>query len=252
MRVRTAWTPLTVVGFLVVSICGIGMGQTSKGTVTGLVTDPNGAVVAGAEVELKNPATNQNRTTTTNDSGLYRFDAVDLAVYDLTIRAKGFRTLTNTGLEVQANRIATLDIKLEIGSTEATVNINATAGELLQTSDPVRGGNFTPKQVQELPISTLNPYDLGRLLPGVATATGGAQFGNASQFSVNGQRPRGNNYLIDGTENNDISVTGPANQINNEDAVAEVSLQTGLFSAEFGSANGFVQRRVWTRRWWRI
>ena len=240
MRVRTAWTPLTVVGFLVVSICGIGMGQTSKGTVTGLVTDPNGAVVAGAEVELKNPATNQNRTTTTNDSGLYRFDAVDLAVYDLTIRAKGFRTLTNTGLEVQANRIATLDIKLEIGSTEATVNINATAGELLQTSDPVRGGNFTPKQVQELPISTLNPYDLGRLLPGVATATGGAQFGNASQFSVNGQRPRGNNYLIDGTENNDISVTGPANQINNEDAVAEVSLQTGLFSAEFGRAGGGV------------
>src|SRR6266498_244082 len=240
MRVRRAWTPLTVVGFLVVSICGIGMGQTSKGTVTGLVTDPNGAVVAGAEVELKNPATNQNRTTTTNDSGLYRFDAVDLAVYDLTIRAKGFRTLTNTGLEVQANRIATLDIKLEIGSTEATVNINATAGELLQTSDPVRGGNFTPKQVQELPISTLNPYDLGRLLPGVATATGGAQFGNASQFSVNGQRPRGNNYLIDGTENNDISVTGPANQINNEDAVAEVSLQTGLFSAEFGRAGGGV------------
>ena len=74
----------------------------------------------------------------------------------------------------------------------------------------------------------------------MTTATGGAQFGNASQFSVNGQRPRGNNYLIDGTENNDISVTGPANQINNEDAIAEVSLQTGLYSAEFGRAGGGV------------
>src|SRR5712692_11491504 len=95
-----------------ISVCAVaGMAQTSKGAITGIVTDQNGAVIAGAEVELKNPATNQSRTTTTNDSGLYRFDAVDLAVYDLTIRAKGFRTLTNTGLEVQANRTATLDIK---------------------------------------------------------------------------------------------------------------------------------------------
>ena len=214
--------------------------QTSKGTITGIVTDPNGAVIPGAEIELKNAATNQARMTTTNDSGIYRLDAVDLAVYNLTIRKKGFKTVTNTGIEIQANRIATIDVKLEVGTTEETVNINATSGELLQTSDATRGGNFTPKQVQELPISSLNPYDLGRLLPGVATATGGAQFGNASQFSINGQRPRGNNYLIDGTENNDISVTGPANQINNEDAVAEVSLQTGLYSAEFGRAGGGV------------
>jgi len=214
--------------------------QTSKGTVTGTVSDQSGSVVPGAEVELKNPKNNQSRQTTTNDSGIYRFDAVDLAVYSLIVRAKGFKTVTNTGLEVQANRTATINIPLEVGTTEATVNINAAAGELLQTSDPVRGGNFTARQVQELPISSLNPYDLGRLLPGVTTATSGAQFGNASQFSVNGQRPRGNNYLIDGTENNDISVTGPANQINNEDAIAEVSLQTGLFSAEFGRAGGGV------------
>ena len=85
----------------------------------------------------------------------------------------------------------------------------------------------------QLPSANLNPYDLGRLLPGVSTILAGASFGNASQFSVNGQRPRGNSYLIDGTENNDISVTGPATQINNDDAVAEVSIQTGLFSSEF-------------------
>jgi hypothetical protein len=214
--------------------------QTSRGTVTGIVTDQNGSVVAGADVELKNAATNQARSTKTNDVGLYRFDAVELGVYDLTVRAKGFRTVTNTSLQVQANRAANIDLQLEIGTTEIVVDVSASAGELLQTSEPVRGGNFTPRQVTSLPITTLNPYDLARLLPGVTTATGGAQFGNASQFSVNGQRPRGNNYLIDGTENNDISVTGPANQINNEDAVAEVSVQTGLFSAEFGRAGGGV------------
>src|SRR5262249_54764414 len=108
-------------------------------------------------------------------------------------------------------------------------------------SDPVRGGNFNTLQVQSLPLAGAgNGYDLGSLLPGVTTATSGAQFGNDSQFSVNGQRPCGNNYLIDGTENNDISVTGPPSQINNPDAVAEVSVQTGLFSAEFGRAGGGV------------
>jgi Carboxypeptidase regulatory-like domain/TonB dependent receptor/TonB-dependent Receptor Plug Domain len=214
--------------------------QTSRGTVTGIVTDPAGAVVTGANVELKNTATNLSRTTTTNDSGLFRFDAVDLGTYDLTITAAGFATVTKTGIEISANRVATIDTALATGTQNVVVDVSADAGELLQRSEPVRGGNFNAVQITELPMAGLNPYDLGRLLPGVTTATGGSQFGNDSQFSVNGQRPRGNNYLIDGTENNDISVTGPASQINNEDAVAEVSVQTALFSAEFGRAGGGV------------
>lgn len=215
--------------------------QTSRGTVAGVVTDPSGAVVSGATVDLLNKATNSKRTSTTNDSGFYRFDAVDLGEYDLSITATGFKTTTNKDVRVVANQVTTIDVPLQIGTESVVVEVTASAGELLQKSDPVRGGNFTPRQVASLPSAGLNPYDLGRLLPGVATATGsGASFGNASQFSVNGQRPRGNNYLIDGTENNDISITGPANQINNEDAVAEVSVQTGLFSAEFGRAGGGV------------
>ena len=213
--------------------------QTSRGTVTGVVTDPQGAAVAGANVTLLSGQTNQSRSTTTNDEGIYRFDAVDLGTYDITVTAPGFRTVTQTGLLVQANQTRTVDTQLEIGTEAVTIEVTAGA-ELLQTSEPVRGGNFTTTQVTSLPTSSLNPYDLGRLLPGVTTATGGSQFGNASQFSVNGQRPRGNNYLIDGTENNDISVTGPATQINNEDAIAEVSVQTGLFSVEFGRAGGGV------------
>jgi outer membrane receptor protein involved in Fe transport len=228
--------------FLLTLACGAtAPAQTSRGTVTGIVKDPAGAVVAGANVELVSKATNLKRATTTNDDGLYRFDAVDLGDYDLTIRSPGFKTLTNTGVQVQANRITTIDAQLEVGAAEVVVDVTAGPGEILQKDEAVRGGNFSTVQVRELPSANLNPYDLGRLLPGVTTATGsGASFGNASQFSVNGQRPRGNSYLIDGTENNDISVTGPANQINNEDAVQEVSVQTGLFSAEFGRAGGGV------------
>ena len=232
-----AYRALLVIFLLAVSSASA---QTSRGTVTGTVTDQNGAVVVGATVTITNTATNQTRTTTTNEAGLYRFDAVDLGVYDIAISATGFKPVSIRAVQVQANRATTFDVQLEVGTTAVVVDVSASTGELLQRSDSVRGGNFTPRQVTSLPTASLNPYDLARLLPGVATPTGGASFGNASQFSVNGQRPRGNNYLIDGTENNDISVTGPATQINNDDAIAEVSVQTGLFSAEFGRAGGGV------------
>jgi hypothetical protein len=220
--------------------------QTSKGTVTGLVSDPSGAVIQGASAELRNIETNQTRVSTTNDEGIYRFDAIDLGTYDLKIMAVGFKTYTAKGIAIQANRIATFDARMETGGTEVVVEVNAGTEEMLQKSDAVRGGNFDRKELTKLPLANLNPYEIGRLLPGVILPSGTTNFGNSasSGFSINGSRPRGNNYLLDGTENNDISVTGPAVTPNIEDAVAEVSVQTGLFSAEFGRAGGGVFNQI--------
>lgn len=218
--------------------------QTSRGTVTGAVTDPQGAVIQGATAELRNIGTNQTRTSTTNDSGLYRFDAVDLGIYDLKVSAQGFKSYTAKGIEVQANRIATFDTQLETGGSEVVVEVNAGTEEILQKSDAVRGGNFDRKEVTQLPTSQNNPYNLARLLPGVVVPSGTTAFGNGTDLSINGSRPRGNNYMLDGIENNDISVGGPAFVASNEDQVAEVSIQTGLFSSEFGRAGGAVFNQV--------
>lgn len=220
--------------------------QTSRGTVTGSVTDSNGGAVAGATVELTHKGTNQSRTTSTNEAGIYRFDAVDLGDYGLKITAQGFRAYSLTGVAIQANRIATLDVTLETGGTEIVVEVNAGTEEILQKSDSVRGGNFDNREITKLPLGNLNPYQIGRLLPGVILPAGTTNFGNSgsSGFSINGSRPRGNNYLLDGVENNDISVTGPAVAPNNEDAIAEVSIQTGLFSSEFGRAGGGVFNQI--------
>lgn len=225
---------------------GIVSAQTSRGTVTGSVTDSHGAAVAGATVELTNKSTNQSRTTSTNDAGIYRFDAVDLGNYDLKITAQGFKAYGVTGVGIQANRIATLDATLEAGGAEILVEVNAGTEEILQKSDSVRGGNFDNREITKLPLGALNPYQIGRLLPGVILPTGTTNFGNSgsSGFSINGSRPRGNNYLLDGVENNDISVTGPAVAPNNEDAIAEVSVQTGLFSSEFGRAGGGIFNQI--------
>jgi hypothetical protein len=222
------------------------LAQTSRGTITGEVTDPQGAKIAGADVELTNKGTNQTRTTKSNDSGIYRFDAVELGQYDLKISAPGFKHYAARDIEVQANRIATFDAQLELGTTEIVVEVNAGTEEILQKSDAVRGGNFDSKDLSKLPLPNLNPYEIGRLLPGVVLPTGTTNFGNfgSSGFSINGSRPRGNNYLLDGTENNDISVTGPAFSLENDDAVTEISVQTGIFSAEFGRAGGGIFNQV--------
>lgn len=218
--------------------------QTSRGTITGVVTDPQGAVIQGATAELKNTLTNQTRTAPTNDSGIYRFDAVDLGSYELKISAQGFRSYTAKGIEVQANRIATFNAQLETGGTEVVVEVNAGTEEILQKSDAVRGGNFDRREVTQLPTAQSNPYNLARLLPGVVLPSGTTGFGNGTDLSINGSRPRGNNFLLDGVENNDISIGGPAYQPSNEDQVAEVSIQTGLFSSEFGRAGGGVFNQV--------
>lgn len=209
--------------------------QTSRGTVSGIVNDSTSAVIVGATVTLTNVQTGVSRTSTTNNEGLYRFDAVDLGSYSVKISANNFSTVVKNNISVSANQIAQVDAQLAPGTQELSVDVTAESGSLLQTEAPVRGGNIQAKVITELPIATRNPVSLALTLPGVSSNRNG--FGSAT-FSVNGGRGRSNNFLIDGTENNDISIAGQGFQITNPDAVAEVSVQTSNYDAEFGRAGG--------------
>jgi len=213
------------------------LAQTSRGTVSGIVKDQTGAVIPGATVTLVNTDTTVERTATTNDEGFYRFDAVDLGNYSVRIAAASFGTATKTGIIVNANQTSAVDADLIPGSQEVVVEVTADAGGQLQTEAAVRGGNISPRQITELPIGGLNPVSLALTLPGVSSNRGGFGVGT---FSVNGARGRSNNFLIDGTENNDISVAGQGFQITNQDAVQEVSVQTANYDSEFGRAGGAV------------
>src|ERR1043165_6798120 len=211
--------------------------QTSRGTVSGTLTDPNGAVIAGATVTLTSIQTTVARTTTTNNEGLFRFDAVDPGAYSIKFDASGFGDVTKTNVPVSAGQVADVSTALSPGGQQVVVDVTADAGALLQTEAPVRGGTIENKQVTELPFIGRNPVVLALTLPGVSTNRGSQ---GASTFSVNGARGRANNFLIDGTENNDISVAGQGFQITNPDAIQEVSVQTSNFDAEFGRAGGAV------------
>lgn len=211
--------------------------QTSRGVVSGIVADTSAAVISGATITLTNTETTLSRTAVTNDAGFYRFDAVDLGNYSVNISASGFGALTKTNIIVNANQTSGVDAQLEPGTQQVTVDVVSEAGAALQTEAPVRGGNISATQITQLPIVTRNPVGFALTLPGVSTNT--STVGIAT-FSVNGARSRSNNFLIDGTENNDISVAGQGFQITNPDAVQEVSVQTSNYDSEFGRAGGGV------------
>ena len=115
--------------------------QTSRGTIAGTVLDASGAVVVRAQVILLGEETGSRRSTTTNESGLYRFDAVDLGSYSVNISASGFGPVTKTNVLVNANQTSAVDAQLSPGEQQITVDVVSEAGAALQTEAPVRGGN---------------------------------------------------------------------------------------------------------------
>jgi carboxypeptidase family protein len=218
--------------------------QTSRGTVTGTVLDPSGAAIKDANITLTSQQTGIRLSTRSNEAGVYRFDAVDLAVYDLRVEHPGFRTYVEAGIRVQANRVTTVDPRLGLGAAETRIEVSGQSRELLVMDSPLRGGNFQPRDARDLPLISSNPLSLARTLPGATEASGSQVWSNLASpgagFAINGQRPRGNNYMLDGTENNSAYLSGEDQVFAISDAVAEVSVQTGNFGAEFGRAGGGV------------
>ncbi|HVF26998.1 MAG TPA: carboxypeptidase-like regulatory domain-containing protein, partial [Pyrinomonadaceae bacterium] len=196
---------LILLASIVLTLSLSAIAQTSRGTVSGVVTDPNDAVVPGATVTLTSDETGLERTTTANDEGFYRFDAVDLGTYSVTITASGFGALKKTNVTINANQTSSVDAQLQLGTEQITVNVVAEAGAALQTEAPVRGGNISGRQITQIPTANRNPVAFALTLPGVTTNRTGVGIGT---FVINGARGRSNNFLIDGVENNDISVAG--------------------------------------------
>ncbi|MEZ5354812.1 MAG: carboxypeptidase-like regulatory domain-containing protein [Bryobacteraceae bacterium] len=131
--------------------------QTSRGAITGIVHDQQSAVIAGAAVDLTNQATNVTRSTTANELGFFRFDAVDLGDYSVTVRQAGFQTFIKRAIPVLANQTVTLDLSLEIGETSTTIEVVAETEAALQFETPVRGGNYQADAIRELPLPARNP-----------------------------------------------------------------------------------------------
>ncbi len=217
------------------------LAQTSKGFVVGTVLDPNGAAIEGATIKITNAETGVVRTTVSQDNGSFRLDAVDPGSYTVDISATNFKTATRTSVLVAAAQTADVSASLEVGNPNEIVTVSAENLIELQTADGTRVNTLNQREITELPVVGLNPVNLVFTLPGVVDPGGLAGgFVQGTEFSVNGLRPRANNQLIDGLENNDNSITGQSYQPTVRDGYSEVTILGSNFSAEYGRAGGAV------------
>ncbi|HEY4355542.1 MAG TPA: carboxypeptidase regulatory-like domain-containing protein [Acidobacteriaceae bacterium] len=215
--------------------------QSARGVVTGLVQDATGAIVPNADVTLRSPAQGTTTVVHTNSAGIYRFEAVNPGDYVVSVVVSGF-SKSEVPATVNVGDTVGRDFKLVVGSSAETIEVATTTLEL-QTEDAVRGGTITTQQLAELPLAGQNSLNLILTNPGVARSNQSGSL-DSGIGAVNGARARSNNFLIDGLQNNDISVAGPQLTITNNDQLSEVNFQTSNFSPEFGRAGGAVVSQV--------
>lgn len=207
-------------------------------TLTGSVTDPSGAIVVGARVVAKNPATNLVRETTTNAQGTYRIDLLPIGTYSLTVESAGFRrqVLTNIGLDI--GQVARFDVKMAVGQTSEQVEVSSEA-PLVNTSDSTIGNIVENRTIIDMPLNGRNFQQLALLTAGTVSGQQGSTqeyFASASGnlgFVVSGGRDDQNNFLVDGINVidhyfNTLTLTPSI------DAIQEFKVLQNSYSTEYG------------------
>ncbi|HEX6772433.1 MAG TPA: carboxypeptidase regulatory-like domain-containing protein [Acidobacteriaceae bacterium] len=210
--------------------------QSTSGDVVGTVSDPTGAAVPHATVTATNEATAVVTTVNANENGEFRLSNLPAGHYTLKGSAPGFQTFSLQGFPVTLNQTATASLRLPVASTATNVEVSAQAQTAIDTTTIQLQQTFTTKETQDLPMATigLGALNLSLLSPGVATSGG---IGAGTGPAVGGQRPRNNNFTVEGIDDNDKSVTGPLITVPN-DATGEFTLLTNQFSPEFGHSTG--------------
>src|SRR5437588_254114 len=210
--------------------------QQTLGNVRGTIKDSNGAAVAGAKITILEKATNNTTTTTSTDSGDFEFKNLPVGAYEITVNAAGFKALTLSDVVVQLNQTTDVAAVLIVGAVTETVNVSAGGSELIDTTTTDLAKGFEARKVADSAQTTSGAgiYNLALIAPNV-TSSGGIGVGTGG--SVGGQRPRNNNFVVDGVDNNDKSVTGPQVYVSPE-AVQEFSLLANQYSAEFARSTG--------------
>lgn len=211
--------------------------QDATGRIIGVVTDPTGSVVPKAKVTVTNVDTGINNETTSSNDGTYQVLLLPIGMYRVTAEAPGFRKVVTSPEKLDINQSLKVDIRLEVGSTAETVQVEANATGV-ETVNATLGHSVTATQIVNAPLNGRNTLDLALLQPGVIPnlGTNGTPVANAG-FSVAGSRGDSVTYLLDGGVNNNLLnnlvVYNP-----NPDAVEEFRILTSNYTAEYGRSGG--------------
>jgi hypothetical protein len=220
--------------------------QAVTGTILGAITDSSGAVMPGVTVTLTNAGTGLVRAVTTDSNGEYTAPSLPTGRYAVRAELPGFKTVTMPDVDLGVDMRMRINVKLEIGAVEESVTVTGSS-PLVQTSSSELGTTVAEEQIKTLPLNGRNFVNLTRTVPGVVRGIPGANIDGAgslawrasASFSANGQRPRDNNYMLDGVDNNETWLQTVV-LFPSVDALDEFKLQTSTYSAEFGRSLGGV------------
>src|SRR5712691_2301988 len=220
--------------------------QAVTGTIIGVITDSSGAVMPGASVTLTNTGTGLTRIVVTDSNGEYTVPSLPTGKYTVKAELSGFKTVTMPDVDLGVDQRMRINMRLEIGAVEESITVTG-ASPLVQTSSSELGTTVSEEQIKMLPLNGRNFVNLTRTVPGVVRGIPGANIDGAgslawrasASFSANGQRPRDNNYMLDGVDNNETWLQTVV-LFPSVDALDEFKLQTSTYSAEFGHSLGGV------------
>jgi hypothetical protein len=237
-RASAARRVLAILAGVVVGLFSIGgFAQQISGDLTGTVQDEKGAVIVGATVEALNPGTGQKIRTLSRSTGEYRLTNLPIGLYTVKATAPNFSASVVNNVSIELNKTNTLNITLKVGGIATTVEVSGVAPQI-DTTTAQLSTNYGDIFSGNLGMASLGSgggvLNLSLLAPNVSNASG---MGLGVGPSVGGQRPRNNNFMIEGVDNNNKTVTGALVVVPN-DAVAGFTLLQNQFNADFGHSSG--------------
>ncbi len=207
---------------------------------SGTVSDSTGAVVPKAKVTLTNTSTNEARSLTTENDGLYQFTKLPIGTYRLAVEQAGFNKYVHEGIALNVNQNAKLDVVLKIGATSQVVEVTGDVSQV-DTVSATLGAVETQRRIVDLPLVERDAFQLGLLQAGVFPPD--EDDGSLNPFSVSGQRSESLTFLVNGADNNDFlgnnAVVDP-----NPDALGEFKILTNNYEAEYGRTAGGIINQV--------
>jgi hypothetical protein len=231
MRLRVLLGIVSVIGLFVTGA----VAQT--GSITGQVLDTSRAIIPNAQITATSPATGVTRTVSSSSAGVYNFAALPPSVYNVSATASGFQVETRKNVILNIAATLPINFTLSVSGANTTIEVQDVTTAPVETDSFQLSTVIDAKQMTSLPLILRDPYQLVLLSPGVVNS-----LNNEGGFSVNGQRDRNNNFMLDGGDNNDTSVPGIPGGLTsaNPDSAQEFRVITNGFDAEFGRNTGAI------------
>lgn len=218
-------------------------GQITEAALRGVVADATGNVLVAAPIVARHDETGQSRTATTDGDGAFLLAGLSPGSYTVTVRLDGFKTYERPALKLNVGQTTEVEIKLEVGDVREMVEISSGEGVAAVSSEARLSDTFERRAVTDLPLPQRDVFLLPKLSAGATAIAGAAsstKVTNSPVVTVNGNRYRGNNYVLDGAINTNPNNSGEPALVPSLEAIEEAQVQTGNFSSEFGRGNGAV------------